>query len=217
MDIRRRPQICEYRFNPSTIGGSVLIVFLITVSLLNTQTYAQQIASQIDNFPGHLRVFVTSDIGNEPDDQMSFVRLLLYSNGLDLEGLVATTSTWQKAAIHPETMHSIIAAYKEVRPNLLKNAEDWPAYEYLDGLVNSGQPAYGLAEVGAGERSSGSQALIKAADRDDPRPLWVTVWGGANTLAQALLDVRSNRSAADLAKFVAKLRVSLISGHVAAG
>ena len=217
MDIRRRRQICEYRFNPSTIGGSVLIVFLITVSLLNTQTYAQQIASQIDSFAGHPRVFVTSDIGNEPDDQMSFVRLLLYSNELDLEGLVATTSTWQKAAIHPETMHSIIAAYKEVRSNLLKNAEGWPAAEHLDALVNSGQPAYGLAAVGVGKSSPGSQALVKAADRDDPRPLWITIWGGANTLAQALSDVRATRSAAELTRFVAKLRVYSISDQDDAG
>ena len=85
-------------------------------------------------FSGHPRVFVTSDIGNEPDDQMSFVRLLLYSNELDLEGLVATTSTWQKAAAHPETMHSIIAAYGQVRPNLLQNAEGWPTAERLDAL-----------------------------------------------------------------------------------
>ena len=73
-----------------------------------------------------------SDIGNEPDDQMSFVRLLLYSNEIDLEGLVATTSTWQKSATHPETMHEIIAKYGEVRPNLLKHAPGWPTAADLD-------------------------------------------------------------------------------------
>jgi len=57
----------------------------------------------VDNFAGHPRVIVISDIGNEPDDQMSFVRLLLYSNELDIEAMIATTSTWQKAAAHPET------------------------------------------------------------------------------------------------------------------
>ena len=58
-----------------------------------------------DNYPGHPRVIIISDIGNEPDDQMSLVRLLLYSNELDIEALIAATSTWQKAAVHPETMH----------------------------------------------------------------------------------------------------------------
>ena len=79
-----------------------------------------------DSFAGRPRVVIISDIGNEPDDQMSFVRLLLYSNELDLEALIATTSTWQKTATHPETMHSIVQAYREVRPNLLLHAQGWP-------------------------------------------------------------------------------------------
>src|SRR6266700_4077456 len=80
----------------------------------------------VDNFSGHPRVVIISDIGNEPDDQMSFVRLLLYSNELDLEAMIASTSTWQKAATHPETMHALIQAYGQVRPNLLLHARGWP-------------------------------------------------------------------------------------------
>ena len=38
------------------------------------------------------RVVVMTNIANEPDDQMSLVRFLLYSNQWDVEGLVATTS-----------------------------------------------------------------------------------------------------------------------------
>src|ERR1039458_269666 len=63
---------------------------------------------------------------NEPDDQMSLVRLLLYSNELDIEALIASTSTWQKQIIHPETMHTLVHAYGEVRSNLLKHAQIWP-------------------------------------------------------------------------------------------
>ncbi len=158
-----------------------------------------------------------SDIGNEPDDQMSFVRFLLYSNEIDVEGLVAATSTWQKAATHPVTMHQIIALYGQVRPNLLNHAAGWPTENDLDQKVRSGQPSYGTAAVGNGKSSPGSQLLIAAADREDPRPLWVTIWGGANTLAQALTDVRSSRSPADLAKFVHKLRVYSISDQDDAG
>ena len=50
--------------------------------------------THVDNFSGKPRVVVISDIGNEPDDQMSFVRLLMYSNEFDLEAMIATTSTW---------------------------------------------------------------------------------------------------------------------------
>ena len=179
---------------------------------------AQQLPSgRLHNFSGHPRAFIVSDIGNEPDDQMSFVRLLLYSNEIELEGLVAATSTWQKTATHPETMHEIIAKYGEVRPNLLKHASGWPTAAELDRLVSIGQPAYGMAAVGLGKSSPGAQALVKAADREDSRPLWITIWGGANTLAQALLDVRATRSPAELEKFVARLRVYSISDQDDAG
>ncbi len=41
--------------------------------------------THIDDFTGPPRVVVISDIGNEPDDQMSFVRFLLYSNEFEIE------------------------------------------------------------------------------------------------------------------------------------
>jgi hypothetical protein len=198
----------------STMFFSMAACFALLSSAAHPQ---QSLAGRLDNFSGHARAFVLSDIGNEPDDQMSFVRLLLYSNEIDLEGLVATTSTWQKAATHPETMHEIVAQYGEVRTNLLKHAPGWPTAAELDRLVSAGQPAYGMAAVGSGKSSPGAQALVKAADRGDPRPLWITVWGGANTLAQALMDVRTTRSPRELAKFVAKLRVYSISDQDDAG
>src|SRR5262249_52197788 len=159
-------------------------------------------------FVGKPRVVVLSDMGNEPDDQMSFVRLLLYSNELDLEALIATTSTWQKNKVQPETMRKLIAAYGEVRANLLKHAAGWPEAANLDALVVAGQPASGMAAVGSDKMSPGAEAIIRAADRSDPRPLWITLWGGANTLAQALLHARATRSPAEVDKLVSRLRVS---------
>ena len=41
------------------------------------------------------RLVVITDIGNEPDDFMSMVRLMLYSNQIDIEGLIASTSIHQ--------------------------------------------------------------------------------------------------------------------------
>ena len=136
--------------------GHPAVALVAGFVFLSTALFAQQLPSgRLDNFAGHPRAFIVSDIGNEPDDQMSFVRLLLYSNEIDLEGLVATTSTWQKSATHPETMHEIIAKYGEVRPNLLKHAPGWPTAADLDRRVSIGQPAYGMAAVGPGKSSPG--------------------------------------------------------------
>ena len=169
----------------------------------------------VDNFTGRPRVIVVSDIGNEPDDQMSLVRFLVYSNQFDVEGLIACTSTWQKQAIHPETMHSVIQAYGRVRDNLLKHAQGWPTAADLEAKVAAGQPAYGMASTGTA--SEGSTAIVRAAERDDPRPLWISIWGGANTLAQALMDLRNSHPKAEFDQIVDKLRVYSISDQDDAG
>jgi len=53
--------------------------------------------------------------------------------------------------------------------------------------------------------------LIQVVDKKDDRPVWVTVWGGTNVLAQALWKVRSTRTTSEFEKFVSKLRVYTIS------
>ncbi|MGB8260545.1 MAG: DUF1593 domain-containing protein, partial [Terracidiphilus sp.] len=171
----------------------------------------------VDRFAGHPRVAILSDIGNEPDDQMSFVRLLLYSNELDLETIVATTSTWQKNSTHAETMHALIAAYGQVRRNLLLHAKGWPETAELDARVFSGQPGYGMASTGPGKASAGAKALRSAMEREDERPLWICHWGGANTLAQALQDLRAAHTPEQTARIVARLRVYSISDQDDAG
>jgi Protein of unknown function (DUF1593) len=171
----------------------------------------------VDTFTGKPRVVVLTDMDNEPDDQMSFVRLLLYANELDLEVLAATTSTWLKNKTNPEIMRRIVAAYGEVRANLLLHAPGWPEAAALAERVVTGQPGYGMAAVGPDKLSPGAEAIIRAADKADPRPLWVSIWGGANTLAQALMHVRATRSPAETDRFVAKLRVYAISDQDDAG
>lgn len=171
----------------------------------------------VDSYQGRPRVVVLSDIGNEPDDQMSLIRFLLYSNEMEVEALIATTSTWQKKAVHPETMHALVAAYGQVRSNLLLHAEGWPETAELDAHIYVGQAEYGMAGTGDSKMSAGAEALIRAADRADERPLWVSVWGGVNTLAQALMQVKATRDVAAVKRFVEKLRVYSISDQDDAG
>jgi hypothetical protein len=163
------------------------------------------------------RLFVLTDISNEPDDEESLVRLLVYANEFDVEGLVATTSTWLKNKPREDLIRCDIAAYAGVRTNLLKHAPDFPPVEQLFAVTKTGQTGYGMTFVGAGKSSAGSQLIIDATDKNDPRPLWISIWCGANTLAQALIDVRASRNADDLKKFVSKLHVYSISDQDDAG
>jgi hypothetical protein len=163
------------------------------------------------------RVFVLTDISNEPDDEQSMVRFLVYANEYDIEGLVATTSTWLRSTTRVDLIHRQLDAYAQVRPNLMKHAPGFPSADSLRAVTATGQTTYGMAAVGEGKSTAGSKLLLAAADKPDPRPLWVTVWGGANTLAQALFDARRDRTPKELETLVAKLRVYTISDQDDAG
>jgi hypothetical protein len=56
------------------------------------------------------RVFVLTDIENEPDDAMSLVRFVTYANHYDIEGLVATTSIHQRSRVAPQRIRQIVEA-----------------------------------------------------------------------------------------------------------
>jgi hypothetical protein len=157
------------------------------------------------------RVIVLTDITNEPDDEESMVRFLVYANEFDVEGLIATTSVWLRNKIRPENIRERIEAYGKVRGNLLRHAPGFPTKQHLLNVTKSGLPEFGMEGVGPGKSSEGSRHIIEVVDRADKRPVWISVWGGANCLAQALWDVKNTRSEEQLAKFVSRLRVYTIS------
>ncbi|KAL4875844.1 hypothetical protein BJY04DRAFT_200917 [Aspergillus karnatakaensis] len=159
---------------------------------------------------GKTRLFVLSDIDNEPDDAQSLVRLMVYANEFRLQGLVATTSIWLNDTTRPDLMHEIADAYGSSLPNLQKHAHGWPGEADLKELIASGLPVYGLEGVGEGKDSTGSQLLVEAVDRSD-EPLWVLIWGGASVLAQALWHVNATRPTAEVDRFVSKVRAYSIS------
>lgn len=161
--------------------------------------------------PEKSRLVVLTDVGADPDDSMSLVRLLLYSNEIDLEGIVATTSTWKRSSVSPELIHKIIDAYEKVRPNLLLHSPGYPEAGTLKVFVKRGLPKYGMEGVGEDCDSEGSEWLMRLVERHDPRPLWISVWGGSNTLAQTLYRLRKTKTPEELERLVAKLRVYAIS------
>ena len=161
--------------------------------------------------PARHRLVVLSDIEADPDDTQSFVRLFLYSNAIDIEALIATTSVHQKARVAPESIRKVIEAYGAVRTNLLQHEQGFPEVKALLDRVTQGLPEYGLTGVGDGKDSPGSNRIVELLERADDRPLWVSVWGGPNTLAQALFRIRKSRSAAEVERLVGKLRVYTIS------
>ena len=140
-------------------------------------------------------VIVLTDIANEPDDQMSLVRLL-----------VSPTSSTSKRSSPPRPRMRDSPAGRAARRSSTRTARcsrssrrheaDFPRPRPGEARDVPGKTASAWPPSATGRMTPGAEAIVRAADTADARPLWVSVWGGANTLAQALLHVRATRPAA---------------------
>src|SRR5699024_3756058 len=106
-----------------------IILILLLISINSQKSIAQQ---KFEELPVvQPRDLVLTDITNEPDDQQSLVRFLVYANEFDIEGLIATTSTHMHDEVRPDVIKKLVTAYGEVRSNLLKHADGYPAEQFL--------------------------------------------------------------------------------------
>ena len=65
--------------------------------------------------------------------------------------------------------------------------------------------------IAADKDSEASEQIIALLERPDSRPIWFCVWGGSCDLAQALWKIKETRSAAEVERLLAKVRVYLIA------
>ncbi|KAF3016805.1 hypothetical protein E8E14_009656 [Neopestalotiopsis sp. 37M] len=168
------------------------------------------------------RAFICTDMSNEPDDQMSLVRLLTYSNEINITAIAAVTSVWKNDTIDKETIETVLTAYGGVvdnlNANILDDAAAYPTGDYLLDRLVTGWPVYGLAAFDEDGISTAAQKLIEEADASSAEsPLWVALWGGANVLAEALRNVSATRDADAIDAFVSGLRIYSISDQDNAG
>lgn len=161
------------------------------------------------------RLLVVTDIGGDPDDQQSLIRLLVHSNEFDIEGLIAsaagTPGELKKETVMPELIREIVEAYGKVQPNLKKHYPDFPEAKELLKRIKVGNPVRGRESLGADKDTEGSLHIRACVDRVDERPLNVVIWGGSTELAQALWKVRNDRKPEELQAFLKKIRVYDIS------
>ena len=182
------------------------------------------------------RLVVCTDIAPadvEPDDMESMVRLMAYADLFEVEALI--TSVGWNCDPYPkewaEYLQRVIEAYRKDVPKLMKRSGQttflpiseeeksqfigyWPSADYMKSRAVMGSERGGIKVIGEGNDSPGSELLIRLADEDDPRPIYVAAWGGANTLAQAIWRVKQTRSAEELKRFVRKFHLYTITDQV---
>ncbi len=156
------------------------------------------------------RIVVMTDIGGDPDDRQSMVRFMLYTCDFDVEGLCTGFGHGHYKNTRPDLIREIVDAYGKVLPNLRKHRPDYPSHERLTSLIKDGHNG-DPHKVGPGMDSEASDWIIEVLDKDDPRPVWFSIWGGPRELAQAIWKVSQTRSAHQLVAFKRKIRVHSIA------
>ncbi len=168
------------------------------------------------------RIVVLTDVSTwETDDSESLVRLLAHTDMFEIEGIIYTTG-WSLDVIRDDffqLIHDAIDAYEKDLPNLMKRSNQvdfkkdeslqtmgyWPSPDYLRQRTVFGSKQRGIDKIGGGNISDGSNLIIKLADEDDERPLWILLWGGGNTLAQSIWQVQQERNEVELKTFLYKI------------
>lgn len=157
------------------------------------------------------RLLITTDIGGDPDDQQSLVRLMVYACEFEIEGLISsaagTLGELKEEIVRPELIIEIVNGYKQIYPNLLKHDKRYPAPEKLLSAVKKGNHKRGWDHVGEGHDTEGSEWIIRCVDKKDKRPLNISIFGGQTDLAQALWKVKNTRTDHEYQKFISKMRV----------
>lgn len=182
---------------------SLFMLALLVACQPQTETQTEAVPESSSSKP---RTIVTTD--GEIDDVDSFIRMLLYANEFQIEGLIYSSSMWHykgdgKGTLFTsememtkrmygaipdlrwpgtEWMNPLLDAYGEVYPKLSQHA-DFPTADHLRSLVRVGNIDF----EGEMKLDTEGSDFIKAKLLDEEmEPLYLQVWGGTNTIARAL-------------------------------
>lgn len=161
------------------------------------------------------RIIVTCD--PELDDHNSLIRYLLYSCDFDTEGLIYASSQfhWKGDGkggtqyipgreyarpgrdLGPQThwrwaegerfIDEDVEAYEQVYPNLVKHHSGYPTPAYLKSIIREGNVWF---EGEMEHDTPGSDLIKQVLLDDDPRPVFIQVWGGPSTASRALKSIQ---------------------------
>lgn len=160
-----------------------------------------------------LRTVVTTDM--ESDDLASLVRYVLYTNDLENQGLIYTSSkfhwegdgkgtefflpsreyntsqtSWRPTGTTTIEDH-LLKAYAEVYPNLRQHDPAYPTPEHLLSITRIGNVDF---DSEMAKDTEGSNLIKSLLLDNDPRILYLQAWGGTNTIARALKSISDTYS-----------------------
>ncbi|MBQ6174014.1 MAG: DUF1593 domain-containing protein [Clostridia bacterium] len=191
---------------------SLAMILSVSASFaeMTREEYAEAKAADRSAKPRYL---ITTDL--EVDDTNGVILAMLYSNEYDLAGIVWSAGMFHFSGDGEHTLGEITphfscprldaASYTEYRPVdpdlvprlirenyahdyefLSQNDPNYPTPEEMMNLYKVGNIAF---EGDVRYDTEGSDWIKQCILDDDPRPLFITAWGGINTTVRALLSI----------------------------
>ncbi|MEA5258700.1 DUF1593 domain-containing protein [Arcicella aquatica] len=186
------------------------IILFFLMSLAFTLKTSSDAWSQKSNINTKSRTIITTD--GEIEDVDSFIRMLLYANEFNIEGLVYSSSQWHykgdgKGTTFTSVMENtakrygkrtdlrwagttwiqeLLDEYEKVQPNLLKHDKNYPSANTLRKLIKVGNIDF---EGEMNKDTEGSEWIKKVLLDNNPQPVYLQIWGGNNTVARALKSI----------------------------
>ena len=143
------------------------------------------------------------------------IRFLLYACDFDVAGIVEVNSKFQKNGHSKELwIEEQLEAYEQVLPNLRKHNPDYPDASSLRSVMRVGnensKDLYVAPPDMETKNTAGAQLIIDTLLDDDPRPVHVLSWGGANTTASALWKLKTEYPKEKFEYAVSRIRIYCI-------
>ncbi|KAL4950092.1 hypothetical protein BDW69DRAFT_202378 [Aspergillus filifer] len=214
---------------------SISSLATLTLGLL-ASTLPTTFAAPYKNRTSMPRTLITTDM--ESDDLTSLIRYLLYSNELDTQAIIYSSSRFHWAGDGKGTkfflgdreydspqwnwrwvgsryiQDIVLPRYTEVWPNLNNHDPFFPSPDEVAGIIKIGNVAF----EGEMQMDTEGSEYIKTLllDEEDERTLYMQAWGGTNVIARALKsieDIYSTRSNwSDIQASISRKGVILASG-----
>lgn len=164
--------------------------------------------------PQKPRIVITAD--PELDDNNSLVRFLLYSNEMEVAGLIYASSGYHwkgdgkgtrwyipgreysrfgldtcpctswRWAEDERFIHAAVDAYEKAYPNLIKHSPGYPSPALLRSRIRFGNIAF---DGDISSDSPGSEWIKSLILDEQPGQLFLAAWGGQSTIARALRSI----------------------------
>lgn len=198
--------LCVYQYSPLAIAQ----VAPMSSTVLSNRLVAQ--VKQTDTYQNP-RVIATTD--GEVDDRSSMIRFLLYACDFDVAGIVQVNSKFQKRGHSDKKwIEAQLDAYEGVLPNLRKHNPNYPDTARLRSVMRVGNETEADLWIDPPDMQTkntlGAQLIIDKLLDDDPRPVHVLSWGGANTTASALWKLKTEYPKDKFEYAVSRIRIYCI-------